>query len=279
MAVDRDTWFKFFPSDWRGDEALRLCSLESRGLWLELMCLAHRADGCVLVGGEAPTPEVIARLVSATPAQVRRCLKELTANKVCSVSAQGVLYSRRMVKDAHRRAVNKVNGKRGGNPVLVGDSVNRLTTDSDKTQRLDTRNQIPETRKTVGLTLQPAANETVIYEFPTSRRDVTWVLTKAQMDEWAAVYRVDVLAEVGKAFAWCCANPDRRKTAKGMPKFLVAWLNRAAKDAEHPPNRPTPFRTQPSPVMDFDWEEECRRVCKEPCATAYVHSVRKPVAS
>jgi hypothetical protein len=32
-------------------------------------------------------------------------------------------------------------------------------------------------------------------------------------------------------------------------------------------------------LRDFSWEDECRRTCKEPCQTAYQHSVRKPVAS
>lgn len=56
----------------------------------------------------------------------------------------------------------------------------------------------------------------------------SWPLTAAQVAEWRAIYPgIDVLAECRKALAWSHANPTRRKTLKGMPAFLVNWLNRA----------------------------------------------------
>jgi hypothetical protein len=44
---------KFYPSDWRSDPMLRLCSLAARGLWMEMMCLMHEAEpyGSLLVNG------------------------------------------------------------------------------------------------------------------------------------------------------------------------------------------------------------------------------------
>lgn len=42
---------------------------------------------------------------------------------------------------------------------------------------------------------------------------------------------LDVLAELRRARSWCLSNPDRRKTARGMPRFLHNWLTTAAKDA------------------------------------------------
>ena len=36
-------WLKFYPRDWRGDQALRLVSLHARGLWIELLCVMHEA--------------------------------------------------------------------------------------------------------------------------------------------------------------------------------------------------------------------------------------------
>ena len=48
----------------------------------------------------------------------------------------------------------------------------------------------------------------------------------------AAEYRatfsgVDVDAELAKAAQWLRDNPSRRKTAKGLPRYLFAWLERA----------------------------------------------------
>ncbi len=39
--------------------------------------------------------------------------------------------------------------------------------------------------------------------------------------------RLDLPAEVGKARAWCIANPGQRKTRRGASKFLNGWLSRA----------------------------------------------------
>lgn len=36
-----------------------------------------------------------------------------------------------------------------------------------------------------------------------------------------------VRAEMRKALEWLRVHPERRKTPRGMPKFLVNWLNRA----------------------------------------------------
>ena len=54
----------------------------------------------------------------------------------------------------------------------------------------------------------------------------TWVLTQEQMSRWVTTYpALDVLAECRKALAYVEANT--KQTARGMPRFLVAGLNRA----------------------------------------------------
>lgn len=64
-----------------------------------------------------------------------------------------------------------------------------------------------------------------ILEFPCNGEQKTWILTDKQLSEWAGLYPgLDVLGECRKALAWVLAN--ERKTARGMPKFLVSWLNR-----------------------------------------------------
>jgi hypothetical protein len=38
-------------------------------------------------------------------------------------------------------------------------------------------------------------------------------------------YGVD--AELGKMRVWCLANPDRRKTKRGVKRFIANWVSRA----------------------------------------------------
>jgi hypothetical protein len=69
-------------------------------------------------------------------------------------------------------------------------------------------------------------------------KPAVWHLTQAQVTDWEGVYPgLDVLGECRKASAWLLANG--RKTASGMPRFLVSWLNRTTNSA--------PARTGPSP--------------------------------
>ena len=75
--------------------------------------------------------------------------------------------------------------------------------------------------------------ELVCLVFPVvgPRPPYRWVLTEAQIALWVTLFpTLDILAECRAALAWVDANPRRRKTAKGMKRFLVAWLIRAANE-------------------------------------------------
>jgi len=47
--------------------------------------------------------------------------------------------------------------------------------------------------------------------------------------------RLNVLGELEKARAWLTVNPSRRKTARGMPRFLKTWMARALAALPPPP--------------------------------------------
>ncbi|MCK8272472.1 hypothetical protein LXA32_17480, partial [Erwinia amylovora] len=71
----------------------------------------------------------------------------------------------------------------------------------------------------------PIADE--VEAFPCDGMAGIYTLRADQVSEWQKVFpHLDVAAECKKAGLWLKANPERRKTAKGMPKFLLAWLNR-----------------------------------------------------
>lgn len=79
----------------------------------------------------------------------------------------------------------------------------------------------------------PAAD--VVLDYPTIGKVQAWQLTRAQLEEWATLYPgLDVERECRKAAAWIRANLGRRKTAGGMARFLVTWLNRAVDDERRP---------------------------------------------
>lgn len=65
-------------------------------------------------------------------------------------------------------------------------------------------------------------------KFPCVGAQREWQLTDDQIAAWQQIYPwLNVDRECAKAWAWIDAVPSRRKTARGMKRYLVAWLNRA----------------------------------------------------
>ena len=81
-----------------------------------------------------------------------------------------------------------------------------------------------------------------------------WHLPQAKLDEYTKAFpNLDVEAEFRKASQWLIDNPSKRKTARGMTRFLGGWLGRAKP-------KPEPKRG------DLDWlpsEEEAEQLMAE----------------
>ncbi len=97
-------WIKFYPRDWRGDQALRVVSLAARGLWMEMLCVMHEASpyGHLLIGAKPMTDDALARTVGARTEEVQALLVELHDAGVFDRSRNGVILSRRMIADQKR---------------------------------------------------------------------------------------------------------------------------------------------------------------------------------
>ena len=115
-----DPWFKFYPPNWRGDPALRMCSLAARGLWMEMLCLMHEASprGFLLVNERPVTERQLASLSGAAAREVSVLIGELEEAGVFSRDDNGQIYSRRMRRETEKAMRDKQNGTRGGNPTL-----------------------------------------------------------------------------------------------------------------------------------------------------------------
>lgn len=107
--------FQFYPSDWRTDTALQFCSLPARGLWIEMMCIAHECEpyGHLVVNGKPMTTAQIGRLVGISEKECTKLLAELFEAGVPSKSDMGVIFSRRMVADEEIRNKRAAGGHAG----------------------------------------------------------------------------------------------------------------------------------------------------------------------
>lgn len=114
-------WMKFWPQDWEGDPALKSCGLAAQGLWMRLVCIMHRAEeyGHLSLNGRPPSVKQIASMAgSSGEKEVAKLLKELEYAGVFSLNGDGVIVSRRMIRDKANAEQAREFGKKGGNPSL-----------------------------------------------------------------------------------------------------------------------------------------------------------------
>jgi hypothetical protein len=114
-------FLKFYAQSWFGDRNLRLCSAAARGVWIDLLLVMHQDGkpyGHLAKDGVAMDLYDLAETCRVTVDGLREILEELERREVFSRRANGVIFSRKLVRDANVRANAKVSGSLGGNPVL-----------------------------------------------------------------------------------------------------------------------------------------------------------------
>lgn len=101
MAEAARRWMKFWPADWHGDKALRTCSVGARGLWIDLICMAHEGTpyGHVTINGKGANNRQIGAVTGISEKEAAKLISELEDAGVFSRTEEGTIYSRRMVKD------------------------------------------------------------------------------------------------------------------------------------------------------------------------------------
>lgn len=74
------------------------------------------------------------------------------------------------------------------------------------------------------------------------------------IDEWIELYpNVDIMQELRNMKGWCSANPERRKTKRGILRFIVGWLSREQDKPKVNKNVPDWFnQTSDESVKDVD---------------------------
>lgn len=297
--VDRDRFIKFYPSDWRGDDELRACSLAARGLWWELCCLAFKYGGVVLIAGEVPTGADLAKQAGCTKAEFVKLAAELKRRGVSSYRADGAIFSRRLVRDAKRREINKANGDKGGNPNLVDSvahSVNRPVNQTDNphgSPESRTQNPEPETKKKK----TPRAKRAD--PVPSEGFEEFWaayplkVAKEDAIKAWNQLAPSEALREfIGAALIWQRPNLTFEQDGQVKGTYPASWLNGKRWEDERPtalPTKATPYVKPLYSVQEIrnaartlgpnSWAAECVREHAAQCGDAQTHEKRMAVAS
>lgn len=226
---------KFYPTDWRGDPALRLCSLAARGLWIEMLMIMHEARprGFLLVNGRAPIDTQLALLAGAFPDQITELLGELESAQVFSRNRKSVIYSRRMVNDEKKSKVSRKNGKLGGNPSICNQKenthqVNPEDKPPDKPQKPEVRGQMLEG---IGEGVDIPNNPDIFIKHHQQIFDVAFLKNNRKCDlEKIDQWRKDGI-DVVKDILPTIRKIHREQSAKGNVPGSLAYYDMAVRDA------------------------------------------------
>lgn len=110
-------WFKFFPTDYLGDQDIALLPLDAQALWFRMVCVMYGTPkkGFLAKKNGAPmTPEELGRLSLTSAKDVGRLLPYLVSEGIFSRTGDGVVYCRRIVKVEQITEERKKAGRAGG---------------------------------------------------------------------------------------------------------------------------------------------------------------------
>ena len=81
--------------------------------------------------------------------------------------------------------------------------------------------------KDINLCSEPKKpSEPSVIEIPLNDKSL-YPIYQSNVDEWKELYpNVDVMQELRKMKGWCLSNPTKRKTKRGISKFINSWLSR-----------------------------------------------------
>jgi hypothetical protein len=154
--------------------------------------------GHLKVGDKVIHADNLARMVGETLDVVEGWLKELSEAGVFDLTTEGVIFSRRMVRDENLRQIRALGGKLGGNPALM---------DKGKVNH----KVIPEDKQKPTPSSSSSSSSSNVEKQPPKRLPVDWVPTEDQIS-FCKTERPDlnakVVAETFKDY-WT-AQPDSK---------------------------------------------------------------------
>lgn len=182
------------------------------------MCLMHEAKpyGHLLVNGKSLTDAQLAIQTGIPHDQITSLIGELETAGVFSRNSDGVIFSRKMTRSAKRAAINKKNGKSGGNPHLV----NRPDNQADKppvhpearSQKLD----ITKDSKSV----VSASAQTLKHQKPKTKEEIKAIWQSNICREAQATMTTDNYALFLEA--WANNDPGAKRIAEQLDQRIKA---------------------------------------------------------
>jgi hypothetical protein len=119
VTREKKPYYRWYPGDLKRDSGVRSCPFEVRSIWREMLDLMHDGEprGYLTAGGvPIRTGKDLAIAIGGgvTPRTCQRAIDMLCERKVCGVTPEGVIFSRRMVRDDATDEARAEGGSKGG---------------------------------------------------------------------------------------------------------------------------------------------------------------------
>jgi hypothetical protein len=202
--------FQFYPGDWQKDPELRRCSKAAKGVWIDMLVLMFECPNRGVfanAGGEPWSDQEIAEAIGGDTAANVALINELLLKGVAKRNDRGAIYSKRMVRDEQVRRQGNSRVKRHRNASCNGDVTGDVTPVAE-----DEGEEEVEVERFMSLPLNDNSEYAVTFQY---------------LEELKSLYpAVDVEQQLRNMLGWLKASPDKRKTRRGVNKFINGWLAR-----------------------------------------------------
>lgn len=245
--------FQFYPGDWKRDAGVQSLSFEERGVWFEMMLLMFESAerGKLVFGSGTPMPEdAVARSLGLDRQRYVQILRKLLDYGVASKDEKtGIVFCRRMVRDAELSKKRAECGKLGGNPNLLNQNSSKREAKSNQNGK---QNSTPSSSSSISLkkekikkekNLEDAA-ERIWQAYP--KKDGKLEGIKAILKRLHEGLSEDYLLARVKAYCVCCKGKD-----KSYVKNAQGWFNQARYLDASLDNPAPPPESQPLSLDEF----------------------------
>ena len=213
LKRNSDPWLRFYVRTLNNPKVQRLPGNAFKG-WVNLLCLAKEYDGAL------PPVEDISFRLRLSNRRVETLLKSLRLKGLVDGDRMHDWDEMQYHSDSSTERVKQHRERAKAHHRNVSSNVSVTPqTRVDKT-RVETET---ETETASCAAPSPAAKVAALIPACSNQQ---FVVTESKQAEYQTAYPgVDVGLELKAIRQWCLDNPARRKTLRGVPRFLNSWLS------------------------------------------------------
>ena len=216
---------------------------EEHGVYLRLLMVAWRSPDCSL-----PNDDKRLRTIVSMSADEWASIRDEIMGFFTVDGDQ--IYQKRLVQERHIREARRDAGSKGGSKTQANPQANpQAKLKHARSRESQSQSHIPESRDSESraipesgdsdshgngvdscaeLASLPSAPSPVVVRLPLAGKDNPEAeIRQHQADEWSEAYPgVDIEQQLRNMRQWLLHSPKRRKTARGIGRFVTTWLSK-----------------------------------------------------